>query len=66
MQNQSDDVDMIEKNINRILKAGKLAPLDFYLAGNQKRMREAMRNIMSESYCLGSNDCHKVIKGLPR
>ena len=52
----------IDKNLLRILSAGEGEMLNVALnESSVQAMRKAMRDIMSESYIAGSNDCHKIM-----
>ena len=51
----------IDKNLNRVLNAAGSSLGYFTIQKNIDDMRQAMRDIMSESYIAGSNDCHKII-----
>lgn len=52
----------IDDAVNRILKASNASQLRFYMPLTQDRLREAMRQIMSESYIAGSDAMAKIVQ----
>lgn len=50
----------IDKALDSILIASGSALRHYTMPAALKRMREAMRRVMSDSYIAGSNDCRKV------
>ena len=52
----------IKRNLMRVLGAGMSSGSISYIEIEDfDSMCEAMRNIMSEAYIDGSNDCHKIM-----
>lgn len=52
----------IDNALDRVLRAAG-SRLDHYtMPSSREKLREAMREIMSESYIAGSNDCHAAMK----
>ena len=52
----------IDEAIDRVLMAGGMVSLKWCRRPKLDKMRQAMRDIMSESYIAGSNACHKAMK----
>ena len=50
----------IDKNLSRVLNAAGTS-LGYFAQKNIDDLRQAMRDIMSEAYIDGSNDCHKIM-----
>lgn len=50
----------IDAALNAVLAAAG-TKLSNYMSGTQGALREAMRNVMSDSYIKGSNDCHAAL-----
>ena len=56
--------EQIDENLLRVLRAGESSVrANTILLNDIDSMRQAMRDIMSESYIAGSNACHKAKKG---
>ena len=51
----------IDDALNTVLRAAG-TKLSNYMPGTQEKLREAMRNVMSDSYIKGSNDCFGALK----
>lgn len=51
----------IDAALDRVLKASGSALKHYTMPGTLEKMREAMRNVMSEAYIKGSNDCHDAL-----
>lgn len=56
----TDATAIIDASLKTVLAAAgtKLAN---YMPGTQEKLREAMRNVMGDSYIKGSNDCHAAL-----
>ena len=53
---------LIETNLMRVLGAGaKSSSIRVISLEDINPMIQAMRDIMSEAYIAGSNDCHKIM-----
>lgn len=50
----------IDAALDSVLKAAGTALRHYTMPGSRDRMREAMRQIMSEAYIQGSNDAHNA------
>ena len=53
----------IDEALDRVLRASGSRLANYSMPSTLERMRKEMREIMSESYIAGSNDCHRAIKG---
>lgn len=53
--------DNIDKALEKVLKAAG-TKLDNYMPSTKDALREAMRQVMSESYITGSNNCLEAIR----
>ena len=50
----------VDEALDKVLRAAG-TKLSNYMPGAQGALREAMRNVMSDSYIKGSNDCHAAL-----
>jgi len=53
---------IIDQALDQVLKASGSALKNYTLPDTLEAMRAAMRDIMSQSYIAGSNDCYRTIK----
>lgn len=51
----------IDVNLEKILKTANTSLRYYTMPSTLERMRSAMREVMSQSYIQGSNDCHDSI-----
>lgn len=52
----------VDEAVNTMLKAGGNPNIRMYMPEAQRELRDAMRQIMSDSYIAGSNACYAALK----
>jgi hypothetical protein len=57
---ESDAQERIDAALDAVLRASGSALRYYTMPSTLAAMREAMRNVMSESYISGANDMHRV------